>query len=296
VRRFGFDKVINNEGAMTKKPGYEFLDCGNRRKLERFGEVVTDRPCPQAAWAPGLPEAAWQEAGAVFHRRSGGGSTWEFKVEAPADDWSVAFGDITLGLRPAGNGQVGVFAEQLVNWRWIQDAVANADREISVLNTFAYTGAASLFAAAAGASVCHVDAAKSSVTQTRLNAELSGLADRPLRLIVDDMVTFMEKEVRRGRTYDGIILDPPAFGRSKSGKTWSLIRQLPQLLDLTARLMSRKPLFLLLSCHDPEINRVQLSKMLRGLIPAGNLETGELVLESAHGVSLPAGIYARGLA
>ncbi len=204
---------------MTKKPGYEFLDCGDRRKLERFGTVVVDRPCPRAAWAPGLSAAAWQEADAVFHRRSGGDSAWEFRDGPPADDWCVTFDDITLGLRPAGNGQVGVFAEQLSNWRWIQEAVASAGREVSVLNSFAYTGAASLFAAAGGASVCHVDAAKSSVTQTRLNAGLSGLADRPLRLIVDDMVTFMEKEVRRGRTYDGIILDPPAFGRSKSGKT-----------------------------------------------------------------------------
>ncbi len=278
---------------MTDAFLYTCLDSGNRRKLERFGALVVDRPCPQATWAPGLPSEDWATAAAAFQRPPRGPSAWVFRSDEPPPGWAVEFDGMRLGLRPAAQGQVGVFPEQLENWRWLRRTVAAAGRSVAVLNGFAYTGAASLFAAAGGAAVCHVDAAKASVTQARRNAEASGLADRPIRWIVDDMVAFMQKEVRRGRRYDGIILDPPAFGRAPGGKTWSLERQLPLLLELAARLLSDQPCFCLFSCHAPEIGEVALGSMLRGLGLGPGVETGALALTATSGAHVPAGVFAR---
>ncbi len=267
---------------MTTEGSYQLLDTGDRRKLERFGPLTVDRPSPQAVWSRRLHAREWADADAVFVRGQG----WENPGDAFPDDWRVTVDDVTLKLRPEANGQVGVFPEQLDGWRWVRDTVAQAGRPIRVLNGFAYTGAASLFAAAAGAEVCHVDAAKAAVTTARKNAEASGLGDRPIRWIVDDMVTFMAKEVKRGRIYDGIILDPPAFGRAKNGKTWTRRTQMPVLLDLTEQLLSETPLFVLLTCHDPEISAAMLGRMLHG---PTRTETGELSL----GGVLPSGVFAR---
>jgi len=280
---------------------YELLDSGGGRKLEKFGNIITDRPSPHSIWKKTLSKEEWREASAIFYKNKNRKSAWYFPDEQPAD-WNVLIDGITFSLNPSSNGQVGIFPEQLENWRWIGKAVKNAKRDLKILNGFAYTGGSTLFSAAASiegqrVEVCHVDAAKSVVTRASKNASASDLSEKPIRWIVDDIVTFMQKEIKRGKNYDGIILDPPAFGKSKSGKTWSLKKQLPVLMELSQDLISDNPLFFLLSCHDPEISSLDLKTEIVYLnFPKdGKTEHGELIIPSQKGHPLPSGVYARRL-
>lgn len=234
---------------MSPFDDYELLDFGRGRKLERFGSRIVDRPAPAVADAAIRSLELWREA-IRFERRDAQRGVW---VNAPADvaDWTISFDEWRLELRLAPSGQVGVFPEQSANWRWIAEQIASAGRPLSVLNLFAYTGASTLAAARAGASVVHVDAARSAVAWARVNAQRSELADAPIRWIVDDARKFVQRELERGRGYDAVILDPPSYGHGPSGLAWQVNRDLPGFLADCIKLLRGRGRFALASCHSP---------------------------------------------
>lgn len=263
---------------------YELLDCGNGRKLEQFGDIIADRPAPQADWLNKLPLGIWDKALLLFN------NGWDIRCEIPAS-WTVEFEGLKFRLEPSPSGQLGIFPEQFDNWLWISNAIKTAGRPLNILNCFAYTGAATLFALNAGAQVCHVDAAKSSINRAKENAAISGLADKPVRWITDDVLTFMTREIKRGKKYDGFILDPPAFGRLKGNHAWSLNKNLPELIGLTKELMSEQPEFIVLSCHAPDLSLKDLAHSLSfiNIINSKEVEKSEMTLISSGGMNLPAG-------
>ena len=275
---------------------YELLDCGEGRRLERFSDLIIDRPAPQAVWNKKLNKGIWSSAHAYFRRddeQSGPG--WETRRELP-EEIELRVDNITLKLRLTINNQLGLFPEQLSNWRWITRQLQPIQRGIKVCNGFAYTGAATLMASSASplAEVCHVDAAKASVSWARQNAELSQLAHRPIRWMVDDILSFLKREVKRGNQYDAFILDPPAFGRS-AGTSWKIKRDLPILMGYVNQLLTTNPLFVVLSCHDPEISTAELARYLDQLDPFKGAKAETLLLDipSRQGNALPSSKCAR---
>jgi 23S rRNA (cytosine1962-C5)-methyltransferase len=278
-----------------KKVDYELIDSGNERRLERFGKTIVNRPAPQAFWHRDSSLLEWKKAAAYYERLENGTNKWTKDSKFP-ENWTLKIENITLELRPSENNQLGIFPEQIDNWRWMTEQIKAAKRPLQILNTFAYTGAATLIASAAGENieVCHVDGAKSAVSWARKNAELSGLENNKIRWIVDDVVKFMEREIKRGKKYDGIILDPPAFGRGANG-TWKIERDLPYLLELVKKLLSNKPCFVILSCHAVELTAENLAQMLNQLPSFGNkkAEAVELVIPSEKGNALPSSVCGR---
>ncbi|MFH2103519.1 MAG: class I SAM-dependent methyltransferase [Chloroflexota bacterium] len=278
---------------------YELLDSGQGRKLERFGAYVLDRPEVQAMWPLGLPAQAWQDSHAVFHpsaEESGG--HWQFQKKIP-EKWEMRYPRLRFWAMTTPGRHVGVFPEGAVHWDWMAERIEKADRPLKVLNLFGYTGLASLTAAAAGASVTHVDASKKSVSWGRENQHLSGLADRPVRWIVDDALKFVLREGRRESRYDGIILDPPKFGRGPKGEVWEVYKSLPTLLAACRAILSEDPAFVVLTVYAVKTSAVQmyylLNEMMKGL--GGTLEAGELVTEEkSAGRSLSQAIYTRWMA
>lgn len=274
-------------------PDYELLDFGDGRKLERFGSWVLDRPCPGAGSAK--PQAAtWSRATGKYH-----GERWT-PPEAKWDPLNCAIevSDLgfSLGLAPLPSGQVGVFPEQFSDWRWIARQVARAEKPLRVLNLFAYTGGSTLAATRAGAEVTHVDAAKSVVARARDNAAASGLADAPVRWIVEDATKFCQREIKRGNHYDAVILDPPSYGHGPKSEAWQIERDLLPLLKLCGELTAVRRVFVLCSCHTPGIGPAELSAYLSdgvfghcGQPPDG----GTLYLETDDGRKLPSGVFAR---
>jgi len=276
-------------------PTYHLLDSGNFRKLEQVGPYRLDRPAPQAIWQPRQAADLWQSAAAVYHRSQSGGGDWEFKRPCPAE-WSITYYGLTMKIKLTDFGHLGLFAEQGENWAWIQQQISAAQRPVQLLNTFAYTGGASLAAAAAGAGVVHLDAARGIVNWGRDNAELSGLAGKPIRWIVDDVTKFVAREGRRGNTYEAIILDPPSFGRGPKGKVWKFENDLPDLLTACGQLLSPQPCFILLSAHTPGFSALALENLLADMMAGfdGHLSSREMVIpEQAGGRYLPSGIMAR---
>ena len=272
--------------------GYELLDSGNGAKLERFGEVVLARPCAQAVWQPQRP-ARWKSADATFDREEG--NRWHGRSRLPKE-WAIDVDGTRFRLSGTDFGHLGIFPEQRAQWAWIRETVAAAHRPLRVLNLFAYSGGSTLAAARAGAEVCHLDASKGMVQWARANAALNGLESHPIRWIVDDAHKFLNREVRRGRRYDGIILDPPTYGRGGNGETYKIERDLTETLRLCRALLSDAPRFLLLSAHTPGHTPVVLSNVLtqalRGL--GGAVSAGEMLLTGAPDVfPLPSGAYAR---
>ena len=215
---------------------YELLDCGDGEKLERWGDKLLVRPDPQAIWPASRRHGGWRHPDGRYFRSSAGGGHWD-KGQLPAQ-WQVRYRDLTFQVKPMNFKHTGLFPEQAVNWDFARQKVRAAGRPVSVLNLFAYTGAASVACAAAGASVCHVDAAKGMVAWGKENARLSGLADRPIRWIVDDCAKFVEREIRRGRRYDAIIMDPPSYGRGPTGEVWKLEESLYPFVELCSRDLS----------------------------------------------------------
>jgi 23S rRNA (cytosine1962-C5)-methyltransferase len=281
-------------------PDYELIDFGEGRKLERFGKWVLDRPAPASTLAKAKPQA-WHHVTGRFEGERTAAGQWAPLITAwPAPEMRLSAdvsvnARITLVLEPAPSGQVGVFPEQHPSWQWIAQLAARGPR-LNVLNLFAYTGASTLAASAAGASVVHVDAAKSAVARARQNADVSQLADRPVRWIVEDALKFCHREVKRGNRYDAVILDPPTYGHGPKGEEWNIRRDLLPLLKLCGELTKRQPKFVLLSCHTPGIGRAELSAYLsEGIFGACGQppRTGELFLETADGRRLPSGTYAR---
>ncbi|MDD5707259.1 MAG: class I SAM-dependent methyltransferase [Kiritimatiellae bacterium] len=274
---------------------YALLDSGNGRKLERFGRFVLARPCAQAIWRPSLSQAEWEAADASFDREDG--HRWRSRERLP-DQWEIEVDGLRFRLSSTDFGHLGIFPEQRVCWRWIGEAVKSAahpDCHPRVLNLFAYSGGATLAAARAGAEVCHLDASAGMVQWARGNAAANALDQAPIRWIVDDAHKFLTREIRRGRRYDGIILDPPSFGRGAKGEVYKIEDDLPETLASCRQLLTDRPAFFLLSAHTPGITPVVLENLasdaLRDL--PGTLSSGEMLLTGAPGVRpVPSGCMA----
>ena len=268
---------------------YELVDTGEGEKLERFGPYVLRRPDPQALWERGQSSVVWDTCDAWFERKGEKG-TWHFHKELPKE-WDITYGGLTFGIRPTSFKHVGLFPEQIENWEWVAKQGAK-----SVLNLFAYTGGATLAAAKAGASVTHVDASKTAVEWARQNAGLSGLTDAPVRWIVDDVLKFVGREVKRGVKYDGIILDPPAFGHGPKDELWKIEEDLVALMRLCTELLSDKPSFVLMNGYAAGYSHYAFEHLLAPIakLHGWAVEGGELTIQEKDSTRvLPAGIYAR---
>jgi 23S rRNA (cytosine1962-C5)-methyltransferase len=285
---------------MSDPNGYELLDSGSFQKLERFGSVVLSRPCAQAVWQQTLPKADWQKVTATFFRD--GGNQWRGRDKLP-ETWTIEVDGTKFQLSSTDFGHLGIFPEQRDQWRRIRETCAEYSkchgRPARVLNLFAYSGGSTLAAALAGAEVCHVDASKGMVDWARKNAALNGLEEKPVRWIVDDVTKFLERELRRERQYDLLILDPPSYGRGAKGEVFKIENDLPPLLSLLGKLMSPQPLGVLLSCHTPELTPISLHHMLLQQFGrnGGKVEHGEMQLRGAANVlPVPSGSFAWWLA
>lgn len=270
---------------------YELLDFGDGRRLERFGEIVADRPCPAADACFCGELAAWDRADIRYARSTEESGQWTRRRQVP-DPWLVRHQSSRFELRPTPLGQLGIFPEQAGNWDWIAARVRQAGRALKVLNLFAYTGGSTLAAAAAGAEVVHVDASKPVVAWARRNAAQSNLADAPIRWIVEDAQRFVERETRRGHRYDAVILDPPSYGHGPQGKPWKIDRDLDPLLLLCAGVLARPAAFVLLTCHTPGLGPSRLRQVLADSLAAGNessVRVQSLFLQTADGRKLPSG-------
>lgn len=276
---------------------YELIDMGSGEKLERWGDYVLRRPDPQVIWPIAKESGLWKNPHGHYHRSNKGGGSWEVKKKY-SNQWTVDYGPLTFKIKPTGFKHTGLFPEQAANWDWMMSKIKKADRPIKVLNLFAYTGGASVACAYAGAEVCHVDAAKGMVNWAKENLELSGLKDRKVRFIVDDVFKFVEREVRRGNKYDAIIMDPPSYGRGPKGEVWKIEDKLYDFLELCMKVVSDKPLFMLINSYTTGFSPIVLENILETTIGKksrnGNVYAGEIgIPASRDGKVLPCGIFGR---
>jgi len=274
---------------------YRLLDFGDGRRLERFGKILLDRPCPAAEQRERANPDAWPNADARFEGRNEEKGVWAERRELP-QRWIVAHGALRLELKRTDFGHLGVFPEQAENWRWIAESVDRATRPLKVLNLFGYTGGSTMAAAGGGAEVVHIDAAKNVVAWARRNAELSGLGAAPIRWIAEDATKFVRREIKRGNRYDAVILDPPSYGHGPRGEVWRLSTHLPQLLSLCGELTAGQPEFVLLTCHTPGHGPEQLRETMReqcGFLRSGRTEARPLSIPAADGRQLPCGAVLR---
>ena len=270
---------------------YELIDCSNGERLERWGSYILIRPDPQVIWHTPKEHPGWTAADAHYHRSSSGGGEWR-RRNLP-DRWNIAYENLTFNLSLMNFKHTGLFPEQAVNWEYIIDKICSANRRTSVLNLFAYTGGATLAAAYGGADVCHVDAARGMVSRGRENAKASKLDDRPIRWIVDDCAKFVEREIRRGRRYDALIMDPPSYGRGPSGEVWKLEDDLYGFVKLCSGLLSDDPLFVLINSYTSGLSPSALKYITQSLL-GGQSESRELGLPVASsGMLLPCGAACR---
>lgn len=281
---------------------YEVIDCSKGEKLERWGDYLLVRPDPQVIWDTPKKETGWHKMNGHYHRSSKGGGEWEF-FQLPKE-WTIQYSlpinkKLTFHLKPFSFKHTGLFPEQAANWNWFSQLIADAvskGRQVKVLNLFAYTGGATLAAAAAGASVTHVDASKGMVTWAKENAISSGLKDAPIRWLVDDCVKFVEREIRRGNHYDAIIMDPPSYGRGPKGEIWKIEEAIHPLIKLCAKLLSDKPLFFLVNSYTTGLAPAVLTYMLATELAAfhGHVDSQEVGLPvSGNGLVLPCGASGR---
>ena len=274
---------------------YEVIDTSGGEKLERWGDYILVRPDPQVIWNTVKKHRGWKKPNAHYHRSNKGGGEWEF-FDLP-DMWQVHYKTLTFRLQPFQFKHTGLFPEQAVNWDWVSRRIKKANRAVKVLNLFAYTGGATLAAAAAGASVTHVDASKGMVGWAKENAAASGLSEAPIRWLVDDCVKFVEREIRRENHYEGIIMDPPSYGRGPKGEIWKIEEGIFPLIQLCVKLLSEKPLFFLINSYTTGLQPAVLSYMLGTEIVSkfgGKTEAGEIGLPvSSNGLVLPCGASGR---
>lgn len=274
---------------------YEVLDTSGGEKLERWGKYLLVRPDPQVIWNTPHEHPGWKKKNGHYHRSSKGGGEWEF-INLP-DEWSISYKDLTFHLKPFSFKHTGLFPEQAVNWDWFSNLIAHAGRPVKVLNLFAYTGGATVSAAKAGAQVTHVDASKGMVSWAKENAAASGLADAPIRWLVDDCTKFVEREIRRGNHYDGIIMDPPSYGRGPKGEIWKIEENIFPFVELTSKLLSDKPLFFLINSYTTGLQPAVLSYMLNLTVKkqfGGTVAAEEIGLPvSGTGLVLPCGASGR---
>ncbi|TVP81324.1 MAG: hypothetical protein EA353_01720 [Puniceicoccaceae bacterium] len=273
---------------------YELLDSGHGRKLERFGKITLDRPCAQAVWNPSQPDR-WKQADAFFTRKQG--LEWRGRDQLP-NSWIAQVNGVRMKLSTTDFGHLGVFPETREMWDWIRQTLTTATRQRSeplhFLNLFAYSGGATLAAAQGGAHCCHVDASKGMVQWARENAELNGLKEHPIRWIVDDVNKFLTREIKRGRRYDAILLDPPSFGRGKGGELYKIEHALLETLQLVKKVLSQQPCFLYLTSHTPGFTPIVLKNLIQQLLDQGQLDSGEMLLTGAGSAfPVPSGTWAR---
>ena len=278
--------------TVTGFDDYELIDADSGERLERWGNIILIRPDPQIIWSGDRKNPLWKNAHAVYHRSGSGGGYWETLKKVP-DVWSIEYGGLTFRLKPMGFKHTGLFPEQAVNWSLAERLIKAENRPLSVLNLFAYTGAASLACLKAGAKVTHVDASKGMVQWAKENAAASGLEKAPVRWLVDDCLKFVKREIRRGNKYDAIIMDPPSYGRGPNGEVWKLEQQLTELLSETGRLLSDNAVFFFLNSYTGGLSPTILNYMVSRYISknkGGRVYTDEIGLYiTDKGISLPAG-------
>ena len=254
---------------------YELIDASDGQRLERWGQYTLVRPDPQVLWRGARVSGLWTRADASYQRSKSGGGAW--RENRLPEHWTISYGNLKFQIRPMGFKHTGLFPEQAANWDWMAERIRSAGRPVRVLNLFDYTGGATVAAAAAGASVCHVDAARGIVQQAKENARLSGLFEAPIRYIVDDCKKFVEREIRRGSRYDGVIMDPPSYGRGPGGEVWKIEECIDSLITEAAKLLSDRPLFFLINSYTT------------GLSPLSMLYIADLRIRPVHGGAGSAG-------
>ena len=274
---------------------YELIDAGDGERLERWGEFILRRPDPQAMWHKSADSKTWEDVHASYHRSNTGGGNWEFLINLP-ERWKVHYRDLSFYVKPTGFKHTGLFPEQSVNWKWLIAKIRTA-KSVKALNLFSYTGGATVATASAGAEVCHVDAAKGIVKWAKENLELSGLGSKPVRFIVDDAIKFVQREKRRGKEYEGVIMDPPSYGRGPNGEMWKIEDELCNLVEMCAVLLSEKPLFFLINSYTTGLSPTVLKNVLDLTMRkrfGGIVSSGEVGLPiTSSGLILPCGIYGR---
>ena len=273
---------------------YEILDMANGEKLERWGNIILIRPDPQIIWPQKSNPTLWNKANAHYHRSKSGGGEWEFIKNVP-QSWQIKYKDLVFNLKPMGFKHTGLFPEQAINWDFMINKIKNANREIKVLNLFAYTGGATVACSYAGASVCHVDSSKGMTAWAKENVASSGLNNRPIRFIVDDVIKFVQREIRRGNKYDAIIMDPPSYGRGANGEVWNIEENLYNLVELCSQILSDDPLFFLINSYTTGLAPTILADILKMTINIkGKVTCGEIGLPMKNSeIVLPCGIYGR---
>ncbi len=271
---------------------YELIDAVNGERLERWNDIILIRPDPQIIWTGNRKSKLWDNANAIYHRSNSGGGYWE-KLKNVPDVWNVSFNDLTFRLKPMGFKHTGLFPEQAVNWKLADKLIKEAKRPISVLNLFAYTGGATVACLKAGASVTHVDASKGMVNWAKENANVSGVADKNVRWLVDDCLKFVNREIRRGKKYDAIIMDPPSYGRGPNGEVWKIENQLGELLFSVSKIISDNPLFFFLNSYTGGLSPTILNYMVKQYFPVregDTIFTEEIGLKvTERDISLPCG-------
>ena len=275
---------------------YKILDMADGQKLEKWGNIILSRPDPQIIWKEKTFPSKWKEANATYHRSKTGGGSWEYHKKLP-EQWQIKYKDLTFNIKPMNFKHTGLFPEQAVNWDWMISKIKNSNREIKVLNLFAYTGGATVACASAGASVCHVDSSKGMVTWAKENIASSGLAEKKVRYIVDDVVKFVNREIRRKNKYDAIIMDPPSYGRGANGEVWQFENNIYDLVELCSNVLSDNPLFFLINSYTTGISSKVLENILNLTINKkfkGKTTSGEIGLPMENSsLVLPCGIYGR---
>ena len=279
---------------------YKILDMADGQKLEKWRDVILSRPDPQIIWKDKSFPKKWNEINATYHRSKTGGGSWEFNKKMPKA-WQIHYKNLTFNIKPMGFKHTGLFPEQAVNWDWmikkIKEEKQKNKREIKVLNLFAYTGGATVACLSAGASVCHVDSSKGMTTWAKENVISSGLEKNPVRFIVDDVVKFVNREIRRGNKYDAIIMDPPSYGRGTKGEVWQFENNIYDLVELCTKVLSKDPLFFLINSYTTGISSTVLQNILSltvGKMYNGKQECGEIGIPMENSkLVLPCGIYAR---
>ena len=275
---------------------YKILDMANGQKLEKWGNVILSRPDPQIVWKEKTFPEKWKDANAIYIRSKTGGGEWQYKKKVP-NQWQIHYNDLTFNIKPMGFKHTGLFPEQAVNWDWMTDKIKNSKREIKVLNLFAYTGGATVACLAAGASCCHVDSSKGMVSWAKENVISSGLEKKSVRYIIDDVIKFVNREIRRNNKYDAIIMDPPSYGRGANGEVWQFEENIYDLVKLCTNVLSDNPLFFLINSYTTGISSTVLSDILKLTVNnkyKGKVTSGEIGLPMEKSeLILPCGIYGR---
>ncbi|MBR3792221.1 MAG: class I SAM-dependent methyltransferase [Clostridia bacterium] len=276
---------------------YRLIDTSNGEKLEYWGEYLLRRPEPQAVWEDRSCRELWEDSYAHYHRSNSGGGYWEYKKKSLPERWTINYRDLTFNIKPMGFKHTGLFPEQAVNWDWFSELIKNSDRPIKVLNLFAYTGGATVAALAAGAEVCHVDASKGMVSWAKENVISSGLADKPVRYIVDDVKKFVAREIRRGKQYDAVIMDPPSYGRGPSGELWKIEDELYPLICDCIKVLSDNPLFFLVNSYTTGLCATVISNILNLTLQKkykGKVSSDEIGIPmEKKDIALPCGLSVR---